>query len=80
MWTKTENGEAVIPAAVETSGNNVILRRRFQLVEAEDERPAHYEYEEWQMTREQYEVYQDFESQISEQADALIELAEMIVG
>lgn len=80
MWVKTENSDSNIPASFERIGNNVIIRRRFQLVAATDERPAHYEYEEAQMTAEMYEVYQNFEAQINEQADALIELAELIAG
>lgn len=75
MWVRTENSEAIIPAAIEVSGNNVIVRRRFKLVGASEDRPEHYEYEEWQMTGEQYKVYQALEKQISEQDDALIELA-----
>ena len=78
MWAKTENGEAVIPAAVEKSGNNVIVRKNFQLIEASEEKPEHYEYDEWQMTAEQYEVYRNLETMLTEQSDALVELAELI--
>lgn len=56
----------------------MIIRKDFYLVEAMDEIPAHYEYEEWQMTTQQYEVYKNFETLINEQSDALIELAEII--
>ena len=62
----------------EESGNNVILRKNFKFIEEKDEFPAHYECEEWQMTKEQYEVYQNFETLINEQSDALVELADMI--
>lgn len=78
MWIKSENGEPIAPAAIERSGNNVIVRRRFQFVEATDDKPEHYEYDEWQMTAEQFEVYQAFETQMNEQSDALVELAELI--
>lgn len=77
MWIKTENGESTIPAALEVSGNYVIVRRRFELVEATEDRPEHYEFDEWQMTKEQYEVYRSLEQLINEQDDALIELAEL---
>lgn len=80
MWIKSENSESVKPLAVEKSGGNVILRRRFHLVTGAEEKPEHWEYDEWQMTNEQYEVYQDFESQIAEQSDALVELAEILEG
>lgn len=75
MWKKTENGEAVVPHAIEVSGSNVIVRRMFEYVEATEDKPEHYEYEEWQMTKDQYQVYRTLEKQINEQDDALIELA-----
>jgi len=78
MWKKTENGEAVKPEALEISGSNVILRRDFRKVEASEDIPEHYTYEEWQMTADQYEVYQNFEQIIGEQSDALVELAGML--
>ena len=40
-------------------------------VKANEEVKAHYEYEEWQMSKEQYEVYKGFEDRINEQADAI---------
>lgn len=80
MWTRSSNGEAVKPEAVERSGNNVIVRKHFNFIADTTDFPAHWEYDEWQMTAEQYEVYQDFESQIREQSDALVELAELIGG
>ena len=78
MWIRVENGEDVKPQGMEKTGNGIILRRRFQRVEAAEEKPTHWEYDEWQMTADQYEVYQDFESQIAEQSDALVELAELL--
>lgn len=78
MWSKSSNGEKVIFPEFEESGNNIILRRNFKLIEASDDIPEHYEWEEWQMTKEQYEVYQNFENLISEQSDALVELADLI--
>lgn len=47
------------------------------MVEATEDKPSHYEYDEWQMTKEQYQVYQVLEQQITEQDDALVELAEL---
>lgn len=78
MWARTENSESIQPLAFERSGDNIILRRNFRLVEATEDKPTHYEYDEWQMTNEQYEVYQAFDAQVSEQSDALVELAELI--
>ena len=77
MWVKTENSEPIMPAMFEESGNIVIIRRRFKFVEASEDKPSHYEYEEWQMTEDQYSIYQTMEEQINEQNDALVELAEL---
>lgn len=78
MWTKSENGEANKPKQIEETGNNVILRKNFVKIEATEGKPEHWRYDEWQMTAAQYEVYKDFETRISEQSDALVELAELI--
>lgn len=78
MWQKSSNSECIQPPEKEVYADNVILRRNFRLIEATEETSAHYEYEEWQMTAAQYEVYQNFETLINEQSDALIELAEML--
>ena len=75
MWTKSSNSEAVKPLNYEESGEHVILRRGYNFVLDPD---PHWEYEEWQMTREQYEVYKYYETITNEQSDALVELAEMI--
>lgn len=56
----------------------MILRKNFRLIAETEEKPEHYKYEEWQMSAEQYEVYQYHEQMISEQSDALMELAELI--
>ena len=72
MWLKSENSEITKPLETEVCGNIVIVRRNFNLVE------GHWAYEEWQMTSEQYEVYRSFSDELSEQSDALIELAELI--
>lgn len=78
MWAKSANSENVQPQAVEHSGNCVIVRKNFRHVSATEDFPEHYEYDEWQMTKEQYEVYKDFEARLDEQDDALIELAGLI--
>lgn len=80
MWVKSENSNNTIPSAFEKSGSNVIIRRRFVLVSATDEKSEHYEYEEWQMTADQYDVYVAMDKQITEQDDALIELAELFAA
>lgn len=78
MWTLTSNGEPIQPPKKEVSGNYVIIRKDFKLIPVTEEFPEHYEYLEWQMTKEQYDVYKDFEEKLNEQDDALIELASLI--
>ena len=80
MWIKSENGESQKPSAIEYCGDCVIVRRRFSFIGETDEFPAHWEYEEWQMTRDQYEVYAIMQAQLIEQEDAILELADMIGG
>ncbi len=56
----------------------MILNRNFKKIAETEEYPEHWEFETWDMSMEQYEVYQYMEQQANEQADALIELAEII--
>ena len=78
MWQKTENSNNVRPLDVEISGEWVILTRNHRLIPESGDVPEHYEYEEWQMTAEQYEVYRSLQTVMKEQEDALVELAELI--
>ena len=78
MWTRSCNGESVKPPAKEVSGNQVIVRKAFELIPADNDFPEHWEYDEWQMAAEAYEVYAYYESLTTEQSDALMELAELI--
>ncbi len=80
IWKKAENGEAVKPPEVSADGNGVIVRRKFKFIEATEEIPAHWEWEEWQMTRDQYDFYVAMSAANADLEDALIELADMIVG
>lgn len=78
MWKKSENSEDIRPLEIEAAGENVIVRKNFIFIEATEEKPAHYEYDEWQMSREQYEVYSPMSQEMADQSDALVELAELI--
>ena len=77
MWIKSENGEPTKPPAKEISGDSVILRRNFEHVDASEDVPEHWKYDEWQMTADQYDVYQYYEGVTADQSDALVELAEL---
>ena len=80
MWYKSENSESIKPKAVSIDASGVVLTRNAHLVSATEDRPEHYEYEEAQMSLEAYRVYQYMAEQNNELSDALIELAELIVG
>ena len=78
MWVRTENGEDVRPAEKEDCGDIVIVRKNFSRIAETAEKPAHYEYDEWQMPLELFGIYKDYEERTNEQSDTLIELAELI--
>lgn len=78
MWIRTENGEAAKPLEKELGNRYVIVRKGLEYIEETEDEPAHWEYDEWQMTLEQYEVYKTFDEQVREQADALIEIADIL--
>jgi len=77
MWTRVENGDPMKPLEYEESGNNIIVRRAYHKIAADAEMPEHWSYEEWQMTREQYAVFDPLNSTIEEQSDVLAELGEL---
>ena len=78
MWIRTKNGESVKPSTKEISRDIVIVRKGFELIPATQDKPEHWEFDEWQMTAEQYEVYAYYETLVNEQSDALLELADLI--
>ena len=61
MFQKSENSDALRPPELEPMLNGMIVRRNYTFVEAmEDEEnpvPAHWIYEEWQMSKDQYETW-----------------------
>ena len=78
MWQKSENGESAKPAEIEKTNRSVIVRRNFRLIPADDDKPEHWTYEEWQMSAEQYEVYAAMVAETTDLSDALIEIADLV--
>lgn len=78
MWMRVGNGESTKPPVKEVSGDWVIVRKAFELIPANGEMPEHWEYDEWQMTKEAYGVYAYYETLVNEQSDALVELANLV--
>ena len=80
MWTKASNGEAARPAEVSIDNSGVIVRKDYHHIDAAEDMPEHWEYMEWQMSPDQYEVFKALMEETSDIEDALIELAEIIIG
>ena len=78
MWIRTKNGESVKPPVKEEARGIVIVRKGYDLIPETQDEAEHWEYDEWQMTAEQYEVFAYYETLVNEQSDALLELAELI--
>ena len=56
----------------------MIVNRNFKKIQATEDKPEHWEYESWDMTAEQYEVYREMKEQEQQQTDALFELAGIV--
>ena len=78
MWQHAENSNNVKPAEQEVNGKTIYLRRAFELIPADTEQgtPEHWRYEEKSFNTELLDTYQN----IDDINNALVELAELIVG
>ena len=81
----TENGDAVRPSEVDQTSSNeyIYVRRSIEYVESvgegDDERPAHYQWEETRIPKDAWEIFlqtEDNRAALDDVYDALIELAE----
>ena len=77
MWNKSGNGESQKPPEVSIDPSGVVVRRNYNLVSATEEFPAHWEYEEAQMSKEQYEAWSS-QNTVNEQDRADIDYLLMI--
>ncbi len=77
MWYKCENASADKPAAVDSTSSKkyVYLRKDIKYVLARDDIPAHYEWLEKKVARDEWTL-----TAIEDIFTALTELAEMIAG
>lgn len=83
MWYRTENGAAVRPAEIDATSSKkfVYIRRNIELVEATDDLPAHYVWEEAKIPKEAWviaELSMNHENALSDVYAALAELAGII--
>lgn len=88
MWKRVSNSDSIKPLDIDevSSQSKVYVRRNFVLIPASEsetegtQTPEHWEYDEWVMSKEQYEVYKVMKSEQEEQADAILELADIVGG
>ena len=80
MWIRSANADKNKPLDVEFSGDWVIVRRNYKLVAETEDIPEHWEYDEWQMTSDQYDVYKVMMNEFTLQENAILELADLIGG
>ena len=89
MWYKSSNGSLDRPAEVDRTSSKVyvIVRKDFVEIpvsgEGEEIIPAHYEWQECLIKKEDWELFEKVighDSALDDVYDALAELAEMIVG
>ena len=85
MWTKQSSINDVKPPEIEDGKTFICVRKDFVLIpeKGEDEHkiPAHWEWMEQKIRKEDWEFYQtltDHTATLSDVEDALIELAEII--
>jgi hypothetical protein len=85
MWYRSENGSDVKPDVLDTvsSKKYVYVRRNFVLIPAEEERPAHWTWEEQKILKTDWAVYEqvlEHGEALDDVYEALTELAELIIG
>lgn len=82
MWYKNENGSNDKPSALDTETSKVYayVRRNFEQVEATEEIPAHWQWEEMKISKDALAIYQEHNDALDDVYAALTELAELIVG
>lgn len=85
MWYKSENGSLDRPQEIDSTSSAVYVYVRKDITEipAEEDRPAHYEWMETKIRKEDWEVYEQVLGHgeaLDDVYAALTELAEMIVG
>ena len=62
MWHNASNSNNIKPSVVDKSSTTrVLVRRNFTLIEATEDAPAHYEYEECELTPAEYEMQSKIE-------------------
>jgi len=85
MWKKVYSATSERPDALDTTSSKKwnYVRKDFVLIEATEENPAHWEFMEKKVLKEDWETFMsvaDHDEALDDVYDALAELAEMIGG
>lgn len=83
MWYRAENGEALRPAEIDSTSSRayVYIRRNIRLIEATEDVPAHYAWEETKIPRDAWAIMalaMGHETALEDVYAALAELAGII--
>lgn len=78
MWRKSENSNSIKPLEFETGLSTIYLRKNFKLVEATDDRPEHWTYEELEIDKSAYPLYAALQGKIDEQNEIITEQDELL--
>ena len=85
MWKKVENGDSIKPESLDVTSSRKwnYVRKNFELIEATDDYPEHWEWMEIKVLKDDWETYKevmDHSEALDDVYAALTELAEMVVG
>ena len=84
-WKHVENSNLKKPLEIDSvsSSDYVYIRKNFIEIEETEERPAHFEYDENEIPKADWELYQKLiihEEQLTDTEIALVEIYEMLLG
>lgn len=77
MWYKNENGESTKPVAIDSTSSKqwAYIRKDFELVEATEVRPEHWEWQELKIPKDALAIFQ----QTTENTDNVDMLTECVL-
>lgn len=78
MWKESENSNSVKPLEFETGLSTIYLRKNFKLVEATEDRDAHWTYDELEIDKSAYPLYAALQDKIDKQNETIAEQDELL--
>ena len=85
MWYKNQNGDSVKPEAVDSASSKrwAYIRKDFLLVEATEEMPEHWEWQEMKIPKEALAIYEQTVGNtegVDMLTECVLEMSEIIYG